>query len=42
MGTKVASIAVGMWGGFTKCEGTIQVIYHEASAVLYACSVKSI
>jgi hypothetical protein len=40
-GTKVAKIAFGGWGGgFTKFEGTIQVIDNETSAVLYAYNVK--
>jgi hypothetical protein len=39
-GTKVAKIAFGMGGGFTKFEGTIQVIDNESSAVLYAYNVK--
>jgi hypothetical protein len=39
-GTKVAKVAFGFWGGFTKFEGTIQVIDNESSAVLYAYNVK--
>lgn len=39
-GTKVAKMAFGMGGGFTKFEGTIQVIDNESSAVLYAYNVK--
>jgi hypothetical protein len=39
-GTKVAKLAFGMGGGFTKFEGTIQVIENESSAVLYAYNVK--
>jgi hypothetical protein len=39
-GTKVAKLAFGGWGGFTKFEGTIQVVDNETSAVLYAYSVK--
>lgn len=40
-GTKVAKLAFGGFGGgFTKFEGTIQVIDNESSAVLYAYSVK--
>jgi|SRR5436190_1290415 len=39
-GTKVAKIAFGFGGGFTKFEGTIQVIDNESSAVLYAYNVK--
>jgi len=39
-GTKVAKMAFGMGGGFTKFEGTIQVIDNETSAVLYAYNVK--
>ena len=39
-GTKVAKMAFGMGGGFTKFEGTIQVIENETSAVLYAYNVK--
>ena len=33
-GTKVAKLAFGFGGGFTKFEGAIQVIDHESSAVL--------
>ena len=39
-GTKVAKLAFGFGGGFTKFEGTIQVIDNESSAVLYAYNVK--
>jgi hypothetical protein len=39
-GTKVAKMAFGMWGGFTKFEGTVQVIDNETTAVLYAYNVK--
>jgi polyisoprenoid-binding protein YceI len=40
-GTKVAKLAFGgLGGGFTKFEGTIQVIDIESSAVLYAYNVK--
>ena len=39
-GTKVAKLAFGGIGGFTKFEGTIQVIDNETSGVLYAYSVK--
>jgi polyisoprenoid-binding protein YceI len=40
-GTKVAKLAFGGWGGgFTKFEGTIQVIDNESSAVVYAYNVK--
>jgi hypothetical protein len=39
-GTKVAKIAFGFGGGFTKFEGTVQVIDNESSAVLYAYNVK--
>ena len=40
-GTKVAKLAFGGFGGgFTKFEGTIQVIDNESSAVLYAYNVK--
>lgn len=39
-GTKVAKLAFGMGGGFTKFEGSIQVIDHESSAVLFAYNVK--
>jgi hypothetical protein len=39
-GTKVAKLAFGMGGGFTKFEGSIQVIDNETSAVLYAYNVK--
>jgi polyisoprenoid-binding protein YceI len=40
-GTKVAKLAFGGWGGgFTKFEGTIQVIDNQTSAVLYAYNVK--
>jgi polyisoprenoid-binding protein YceI len=40
-GTKVAKLAFGGWGGgFTKFEGTIQVINNESSAVVYAYNVK--
>ena len=39
-GTKVAKLAFGWGGGFTKFEGTIQVIDNETTAVLYAYNVK--
>jgi len=39
-GTKVAKMAFGMGGAFTKFEATIQVIENETSAVLYAYNVK--
>ena len=39
-GTKVAKMAFGMGGGFTKFEGTIQVIDNQSSAVLFAYNVK--
>jgi hypothetical protein len=40
-GTKVAKLAFGFGGGgFTKFEGTIQVIDNASSAVLYAYNVK--
>ncbi len=39
-GTKVAKLAFGWGGGFTKFEGTIQVIDAESSTVLYAYNVK--
>lgn len=39
-GTKVAKLAFGFGGGFTKFEGTIQVIDNESSGVLYAYNVK--
>ena len=41
-GTKIAKLAfVGPWsGGFTKFEGSIQVIDNDSSGVLYAYSVK--
>lgn len=39
-GTKVAKLAFGLGGGFTKFEGAIQVIDNETSAVLYAYNVK--
>jgi hypothetical protein len=41
-GTKVAKLAFAgaFAGGFTKFEGTIQVIDNESSAVLYAYNVK--
>jgi hypothetical protein len=39
-GTKVAKLAFGFGGGFTKFEGTIQVVDNESSAVLYAYNVK--
>jgi hypothetical protein len=38
-GTKIAKLAFG-GGGFTKFEGTIQVIDNETSGVLYAYNVK--
>jgi len=39
-GTKVAKLAFGFGGGFTKFEGAIQVIDQYSSAVLYAYNVK--
>ena len=39
-GTKVAKLAFGFGGGFTKFEGAIQVIDHDDSAVIYAYNVK--
>jgi hypothetical protein len=39
-GTKIAKIAFFGGGGFTKFEGSIQVIDNESSAVLYAYNVK--
>lgn len=39
-GTKVAKLAFGFGGGFTKFEGTIQVIDRESTGVLYAYNVK--
>src|SRR5258706_16019622 len=39
-GTKVAKLAFGLGGGFTKFEGTIQVVDNESSGVLYAYNVK--
>jgi hypothetical protein len=39
-GTKVAKIAFGFGGGFTKFEGTLQVVDNESSAVLFAYNVK--
>jgi hypothetical protein len=39
-GTKIAKLAFGFGGGFTKFEGSIQVIDNESTAVLYAYNVK--
>ena len=39
-GTKVAKLAFGFGGGFSKFEGAIQVVYHESSAILFAYNVK--
>ena len=39
-GTKVAKIAFGLWGGFSKFEGAIQVIDAKSSELLYAYNVK--
>jgi hypothetical protein len=39
-GTKIAKLAFGGGGGFTKFEGTIQVVDNETSGVLYAYNVK--
>jgi hypothetical protein len=40
-GTKVAKMALCVFcGGFTKFEGSIQVIDNESTAVLFAYSVK--
>lgn len=39
-GTKVAKMFVGIYGGYTKFEGTIQVVDLESSAVVYAYNVK--
>jgi len=39
-GTKVAKLAFGSWSGFTKFEGTFQVIDNKSTAILYAYNVK--
>ena len=40
-GTKIAKMAlIGPFGGYTKFEGSIQVIDNKTSAVLYAYNVK--
>lgn len=39
-GTKIAKLAFGLGGGFTKFEGTIQVIDRQSTAVLFAYNVK--
>lgn len=39
-GTKIAKLAFVGGGGFTKFEGSVQVIDNETSAVLYAYNVK--
>ena len=39
-GTKIAKLAFGAGGGFTKFEGTIQVIDNDSSALLFAYNVK--
>ena len=39
-GTKIAKLAFGVGAGFTKFEGTIQVIERESGAVIYAYNVK--
>ena len=39
-GTKVAKLAFGFGGGFTKFEGTLQVVNNGSSSVLYAYNVK--
>jgi hypothetical protein len=39
-GTKIAKLAFGFGGGFTKFEGSIQVIDNATSGVLYAYNVK--
>ena len=39
-GTKVAKLAFGFGGGFSKFEGAIQVVDHESSAILFAYNVK--
>ena len=39
-GTKVAKLLLWGGGGFTKFEGTIQVVDRESTAVLYAYNVK--
>jgi hypothetical protein len=39
-GTKIAKLAFGVGGGFTKFEGSIQVIENESSGVLFAYNVK--
>src|SRR5688572_12872945 len=39
-GTKIAKLAFGGGGGFTKFEGTIQVVDIETSGVLFAYNVK--
>jgi hypothetical protein len=39
-GTKVAKLAFGFGAGFTKFEGTIQVVDNASTAVIYAYNVK--
>jgi len=39
-GTKVAKLAFGSFGGFTKFEGSVQVIDNATSGVLFAYNVK--
>jgi hypothetical protein len=39
-GTKIAKLAFGGGGGFTKFEGSIQVVDNESSSVIYAYNVK--
>jgi hypothetical protein len=39
-GTKIAKLAFSRGGGFTKFEGSIQVVDNESSVVLYAYNVK--
>ena len=39
-GTKVAKLLLWGGGGFTKFEGTVQVVDNESSVVLYAYNVK--
>ncbi len=39
-GTKVAKLAFGFGGGFTKFEGAIQVVDDVSSSVLYAYNIK--
>ncbi|MEO8258881.1 MAG: hypothetical protein ABI868_16160 [Acidobacteriota bacterium] len=39
-GTKIAKLAFGGGGGFTKFEGSIQVVDNQTSVVLFAYNVK--